>query len=204
MAALVKQEIIVHLGQTTGLMCQSFDGRDSFSGALACFNNEFLQVTNPRTFHGRRLCGQPMFNGGQTHRIKSCQFTQRKNLVEMVKLSQSILGVGQQYPWSEEHQVIESVPALSNECACPPSCWSLRGTLQAHQHFFSGCRQSVKGEPCRRERRGPGLIGGFQIGVKLRERGRGGFPYGILEDSKRVAESLQETQPQHLSIGQGG
>src|SRR5437763_1522312 len=83
--------------------------------ALACLDNEFLQVTNPRNLHGRRLCGQPMFNGGQTHRIKSCQFTQRKNLVEMVILSQPILCVGQQYPWSEEHEVIENVPALSDE-----------------------------------------------------------------------------------------
>src|SRR3954469_15107528 len=203
MAALVEQEIIVHLGQTAGLMCQSFDGRDSFSGALACLDNEFLQVTNPRTLHGRRLCGQSMFNGRQTHRIKSCQFTQRKNLVEMVKLSQPILCVGQQYPWSEEHEVIEGVPALSDECACPPSCWTLGGSLQARQHFFSGCRQLVKGELCRRERRRPGLIGGFQIGVKLRERGRGGFPYGILEDSKCVAESLQKSHPQNFLIGEG-
>jgi hypothetical protein len=39
--------------------------------------------------------------------------------------------------------------------------------------------------------------------VKLRERGRGGFPYGILEDSKCVAESLQESQPQNFLIGEG-
>src|SRR6185436_10231767 len=194
MTALVEQEIIVHLGQTTGLMCQSFDGRDSFSGALACRYHEFLQVTNPRSLLGRRLCGQPMLNCRQTYRIKSGQFTQRKNLVEMVELSQPILCVGQQYPRSEEHEVTEGVTALPGECARPPDRWTLGGSLHACEHLLSGCRQPVKAEPRGRERRGSELVGRFQIGLKLRERGRSGFPYGILEDAQCVAESLQESQ----------
>ena len=63
--------------------------------------------------------------------VKSGQFAQRGNLVELSNRTEPLGEAGQHHPRSEEHQIIQGVPALPGECARPPRRWALGGGLQA-------------------------------------------------------------------------
>src|SRR3989338_3878125 len=51
---------------------------------------------------------------------KSCQFAQRRDLVDTGKVVEPIWRSRQQCPRSEKHQLMEGGPALTGEGACPP------------------------------------------------------------------------------------
>ena len=91
MTGLVKQEIIFYGGEVTGLTGQFFERRDSLSGALAGLRDEPLKVTDPGALLRHRLRAHAMFDGLQTGQVKSCQFTQRRDHIDIATFTEPIL-----------------------------------------------------------------------------------------------------------------
>ncbi len=68
---------------------------------------------------------EPILDCRQQLRLKSCQFAQRRDLIDAAKVARSILRGRQQNPRSEKRQLIEGALALPGEGARPPLCLAL-------------------------------------------------------------------------------
>ena len=75
-----------------------------------------------------------MLDGRQTRHVKSCQFAQRGNLVELVAHSLSLFREADSNAHGARSiEVIEGVPALPGKCTRPPGRLALGGSLQARE-----------------------------------------------------------------------
>ena len=75
-----------------------------------------------------------MLDGRQTRHVKSCQFAQRKDLVELVDtLSSLFRESGSNTHGARSIEVIEGVPALPGQCSAPTRSLGPRGQPSSSQ-----------------------------------------------------------------------
>ena len=146
-----------------------------------------------------------MLDFRQQFPLDAGQLAQRGNLVDPVKIRGSVRGGQKPCPGSQNHQLIETVPALPDECLRPPPGVStLRhaaGSVDEGGRFRGGGRQPVQGQPClrKRGRSGPGRE--IHVLAKLGELGRRGVFRNVPEDPQRVAQPFEQARSQDFVIG---
>ena len=189
LTARIVQEVVFDFGKCVCLECQPFERGNPVSGALACQRDEFPKFAR--------------FDFRRQFRFKARELAQRRDLIDAGESSGSVAGGRRRCPGSEKPQIVEGIPALALERACPPAGLALGGGVQARGDRGGGLREVL--EPQRRRGKGgrPGIVCRFQVFPQLDEPVRRSSGHGLYENRQRVAQALEQSRPDDPAVGDG-
>ena len=115
------------------------------------------------------LDAQPKLNRPLSLFLKFRQFAQRWDSLDAGNAAEPVRIGRQQDPRSEDRQLLEGVPALTGEGACPPRRLAVGAGFKSRDHVLGGRSQNVQTLPRRFERGRTGIGCGRKLLLKLSE-----------------------------------
>ena len=168
-------------------------------------------VVEPCAVRRRRVRAPPALDGRQQFRLERRKLAQRRNLADAREVAEPARRGRQRAPRGEKRQLVPHGPALPDEGVRPERRFARRrrragGIGAGNAGDLRGDLGDARVEPVeplprRRDRRGPGVVGGFQIPLQASERRRRGSADGVGERPQRVAQAFEPLRTHDPVVG---